>query len=202
MYKSVILDLGLTIVPIDFSRGYAALAGRCALPDAEVRRRIAESGLVEPFETGQIEPEVFASQFSAVLDMDVDYSTFCGLWSTIFTPGSLIPEEMVEGLAARYRLVLLSNTNAIHFEMIQNNYPILRHFHAFVLSYRVGAMKPDPRIYRAAIAEAGCPPEECFFADDVASYVQGARAAGIDAVQFRSAEQLETDLAARGIAWR
>jgi len=36
---------------------------------------------------------------------------------------------MLEGLAARYRLVLLSNTNAIHFEAIRENYHFLRHFH-------------------------------------------------------------------------
>ncbi len=35
---------------------------------------------------------------------------------------------MLEGIARDYRLVLLSNTNAIHFEMLRENYPLLRHF--------------------------------------------------------------------------
>jgi FMN phosphatase YigB (HAD superfamily) len=37
---------------------------------------------------------------------------------------------MIEGLARRYRLVMVSNTNAIHFEMVERRYPVLRHFHA------------------------------------------------------------------------
>ncbi len=108
---------------------------------------------------------------------------------------------MFEGIARNYRLVLLSNTNAIHFEMIRENYSFLRHFHSLVLSYEVGAMKPLPRIYRRAIEEAGCRPEECFFTDDISAYVEGARAQGIDAVRFESAAQIEAELRQRGVVW-
>jgi HAD superfamily hydrolase (TIGR01509 family) len=62
-------------------------------------------------------------------------------------------------------------------------------------------MKPDPAIYQAAITAAGCRPEECFFTDDIAAYVDGARSMGIDAVQFQSAEQVLRELAARGVRW-
>jgi len=94
----------------------------------EIRRRIAATDLVERFETGLIEPPDFVAEISRILDLHMDYADFCKLWSSIFTD-PLIPEAMLEGLAARYRLVLLSNTNAIHFEMIRENYPMLRHFH-------------------------------------------------------------------------
>ena len=96
-------------------------------------------------------------------------------------------------------MILLSNTNAIHFPWIQQTYPLLRHFHDLVLSYEVKAMKPHPDIYRAAIARAGCRPEECFYTDDIAEFVEGARALGIDAVQFENAAQLERELRAREI---
>ena len=95
--------------------------------------------------------------------------------------------------------MLLSNTNAIHFEMVRRTYPILRHFDAFCLSYEVKAMKPDPKIYRAAVEMAGCLPEECFYTDDIAAYVEGAQRIGIDAVQFEGAEQLQREMRARGI---
>ena len=98
-----------------------------------------------------------------------------------------------------HRLLLLSNTNDIHFTMVERKYPIMRHFDDHVLSYRVGAMKPSPRIYQEAIARAGCRPEECFFTDDVAAYVDGALRAGIDAVRFESAAQVEQELMNRGV---
>ena len=110
---------------------------------------------------------------------------------------------MLEALAARYRLVLVSNTNALHFEMLRRNYGhLLRHFHHLVLSYEVGAMKPRPEIFRAAVERAGCRPEECFYTDDIAAFVEGARSLGIDAVQFESRAQLEREMGARGIGPR
>jgi putative hydrolase of the HAD superfamily len=108
---------------------------------------------------------------------------------------------MLVSLRSRYRLVLLSNTNALHIRMLRATYPHLQHFHAQVLSHEVKAMKPSPRIYAAAVEQARCRPEECFFTDDVAAYVEGAREYGIDAVQFQNLEQLQKELAARGVAW-
>ena len=55
---------------------------------------------------------------------------------------------------------------------------MLRHFHDLVLSYEVKAMKPQPEIYQAALDMAGCRPEECFYTDDIAAYVEGAQADG------------------------
>ena len=107
----------------------------------------------------------------------------------------------MEALHRRYRLVLLSNTNGIHFPMVQERYPILRHFDEYVLSHEVRALKPSPKIYEAAVRAAQCRPEECFFTDDIASYVEGARQYGIDAVQFQSADQIERELKRRGVEW-
>ena len=50
-----------------------------------------------------------------------------------------------------------------------------------------------------ALELAGCRPEECFFTDDIPDYIEGAKRAGIDAVQFQSGEQIEAELRARGV---
>jgi FMN phosphatase YigB (HAD superfamily) len=199
--KAVIFDLGRVIVPFDFNRGYVRLERLCGIPAAEIPGRIAPTGLVQLFESGGIEPRDFVRELSNLLKLDTSYENFCEIWSSIFLPHTLIPEGMLSGIAQNYRLVLLSNTNAIHFAMIRENYPLLRHFHSFVLSYEVGAMKPLPLIYRRAIEKAGCLPEECFFTDDMPAYVEGARAQGIDAVQFESAAQIEAELRKRGVQW-
>jgi putative hydrolase of the HAD superfamily len=201
IYKAVIFDLGKVLIHFDFKRGYQALEGLCPYPAAEIPKRIGSSDLVERFETGMVEPRDFVAQLSRILDLNVDYDGFCTIWNSIFTD-PLIPEAMLEGLAARYRLLLLSNTNAIHFEAIRRNYPLLRHFHALILSYEVKAMKPQAAIFEKAVELAGCRPEECFYTDDIAAYVEAARALGIDAVQFHSAAQIQEELGARRIRWR
>ena len=201
MIKTVIFDLGKVIIPFDFMRGYQGLGGISGLSVAEIRSRIAATDLVQRFECGLVEPADFVAQLSAMLDLHISYDQFCQIWSSIFLPDPLIPESLLAGLSRRYRLLLLSNTNAIHFEMLERTYPLLRHFHEFILSHRVRALKPSPAIYREAIARAGCQPEEIFFTDDIADYVAGAKREGIDAVQFESSEQIQRELRARGVTW-
>jgi len=201
LIRTVIFDLGQVIVPFDLQRGYEALRPHCPYPAEEIPRRISSTDLVRRFECGEVSPESFVEQLSDLLGLRVDYDHFCELWSSIFLPDPLLPESLLAGLHRRYRLLLLSNTNAIHWAMIREKYPLLCHFDDYVLSYEVGALKPSARIYEEAIARAGCAPGECFFTDDIPRYVEGAREAGMQAVVFESAEQLERELRARGVRW-
>jgi len=155
---------------------------------------------VERFETGLLEPRDFVARISEALDLRVDYDEFCRIWSCIFRQ-ALVPEEMLAGLASRYRMLLVSNTNAIHFESIRRNYGMLRHFDGLILSYEVKAMKPRAEIFERALELAGCAPGECFYTDDIAEYVAAAREMGIDGVQFQSLEQLQAAMRERGIEW-
>lgn len=202
MVKAVIFDLGQVIIAFDLQRGYTALASRCPLPPEEIPKRIAATDLVSRFEMGRVSPQDFVQQFCGLLELQVSYAEFCELWSSIFLPHTLIPESLLAGLRRNYRLLLLSNTNAIHFAMIRERYPLLRHFHERVLSYEIGVLKPDPEIYRQAIARAGCRPQECFYTDDTPLYVEAARQLGMDAVQFHSLRRLETELRVRAVSWQ
>jgi len=198
MYKAIIFDLGRVLVNFDFARGYQGLQPFCPYDAAEIPKRLATSRLVEDFETGLVEPHDFVKQMAELLGFSLDYTRFCTIWSSIFAE-TLIPESLLQSLAERYRLVMLSNTNAIHFQMIREAYPLVRHFHELVLSYEVKAMKPRREIFERAIERAGCRPEECFYTDDIEAYVAVARQLGIDAEQFRGLPELRADLRSRGI---
>ncbi len=198
----MIFDLGGVIVPLDFPRLYNNLAAHCRVPAAEIPHRIAETGLVPLLESGRMPPEEFTEKIVQLLDLNVPDGRFRDLWSSLFPGHTLLPESLMAGIRNHHRLLLLSNTNAIHFAMVRENYPLLRHFHHYVLSHEVGAMKPSPKIYAAAIEAAQCRPEECFFTDDIAAYVEGARKAGIRAEQFHSYEQITAIFDEIGIRWK
>lgn len=197
--KTIIFDMGNVIIPFDFRRGYAALEERSGMPVAEITERIRNSGLVPELESGRMEPRPFVEAMNRVLDAGLSYSEFCEIWSSIFLPHTLIPEDLVTRLRENYRVMVLSNTNAIHFEMVKQAYPILGHFDHLILSHEVKALKPEPAIYAAALAEAHASPAECFFTDDIPAYVEGARLAGMQAEQFLGHGKLLTDLRARGV---
>src|SRR4029077_17757037 len=128
MHKAIIFDLGRVLIHFDFRRGYRALEGLCPYTAEQIPQRLAGTGLVERFETGLMEPKDFVAEMSRILELRVGYERFCEIWSCIFMH-ELLPESMLEGLSQRYRLVLLSNTNALHFEMLRVTYGhLLRHF--------------------------------------------------------------------------
>lgn len=199
--KALIFDLGGVIVPLDFGRAYSRMAELAGCEAAEVPPRIRATGLVPLFETGQVEPSDFVDQLSTALNVSLSYDQFAELWSSIFVPGPLLSEAFFRSLRERYRLILLSNTNSLHFDLLARQYPLLELFHEKVLSFQVGALKPAPLVYREAIARAGVGAGECFFTDDILTYVEAARAEGIDAVQFTTRENLELELLQRGVVW-
>jgi glucose-1-phosphatase len=197
--RTIIFDLGRVIVPFDFDRAYTRVTAITGLDRDEIRDRVRAAGIVPRFETGQIEPRPFVEQFNRAIDCNISYDDFREIWFSIFSPETLIPESLLESIKGRYRLLLLSNTNVIHYEMIEQHYPHVHHFDHHVLSYKVGAMKPDEAIYREALRHADGEPGECFFTDDIPEYVEGARRMGIDAVQFQSHEQIVDELRSRGV---
>jgi len=77
------------------------------------------------------------------------------------------------------RTVLVSNCS-------NNTRPVVarldleREFDALILSFEVGARKPQPAIYRAALDAVRSQAADAIFVDDQADYCDGARALGID----------------------
>jgi len=83
----------------------------------------------------------------------------------------------LERLASRYRLVAVSNGNA---EL--RRIGLERFFSGSVSARLHGAAKPDPSIFAAACAAAGAPPQQVLhLGDDLATDVDGALAAGLQA---------------------
>ncbi len=182
-------------------RGYKTMSAMSGLDVEEVRRRFHSSGIANEFESGVITEREFEERTQRMLGTSIPHERFEEIWFSVFLPGTLMPEAVVEGIRRNHRTLLLSNTNAMHFRGLKQQYRILDHFDAYVLSHEVGAMKPQPAIYEAAIRAAGCQPGECFFTDDVAEYAEGARRHGIDAVQFTGAAQAMEELSRRGVSW-
>jgi HAD superfamily hydrolase (TIGR01509 family) len=97
----------------------------------------------------------------------------------------------MHALAARMPQYLFSNTNAMHHERWSQRYagelaPLRAHF----VSHRMGLRKPDPAAFAHVAREIVVPPAQILFFDDTAANVEGARAAGLQAVHVRSPEDV------------
>jgi putative hydrolase of the HAD superfamily len=63
----------------------------------------------------------------------------------------------------------------------------------------MGLRKPHPEMYRRALDILGKPAERILFIDDRSENAQGARDAGMKAIQFEGAEKLRRDLEILGV---
>lgn len=64
-----------------------------------------------------------------------------------------------------------------------------------------GHRKPAPGSFQCAVEHLGLPPSDLLLIDDRLPNVEGARQAGLQAIQFASALQLDAELRAAGLAF-
>ena len=196
--EAVIFDFGNVLCTFDNQRILAGLAPLCGLPPETLARRIEGSDLPRAYESGEIGSAAFLAGLSTLCGHAFPEAAFVRAFSEIFTPIEAT-WRLVRTLKPRYRLGLLSNTNPWHFEHGIRPTAVFPLFDAVTLSYEVGAMKPDPKIYADALAKLALPPEACVFIDDLPGNVEGARAAGMRGIHYTGPEALERELRGLGV---
>ena len=136
---TIIFDLGQVIVSFDHMQLCRRASNYSPHSPEEIFARMFHSGLVKRFETGTLTPDDFYRETCRTLDMQLPCEQFKTVWNTIFT---LNPEtaRIIERLQ-NFQLLLLSNTNCWHFNYCLENYPVLRLFNAWILSYEVGCIQ-------------------------------------------------------------
>jgi HAD superfamily hydrolase (TIGR01493 family) len=159
------------------------------------------NGLEWKYEAGQMTDEEFYEAFCAATGTRPDVAKFHHANADIFTLNMAMLPLIGHLEDSGIPLGILSNTCNSHWQLATDGrYAILPGaFKKIVLSYKVGAIKPDPRMFEAAIKTAGVPAERIFYTDDIAGHVEAARKAGIDAVQFTSVDALTQELMKRGV---
>lgn len=93
-------------------------------------------------------------------------------------------EELIRTLHEMgYKVYALSNYGETLLGLNRKKYTFLNYMDGGVFSYDVKLMKPDDAIYQALLEKYHIAPENAVFFDDVAENCEGARRAGITAVQ-------------------
>ncbi len=198
----IVFDLGNVLLPFDYKiilqnldsveNGLGEKFAVFYRNNYDVHRR---------FERGELSTDEFAEIMLGVLEHKVAKERFFEIYSKMFTVNEVLV-GVLPVLKKNHRLVLLSNTNAIHQRYGWQDYDFLRLFDKLVLSHEVGAVKPEEKIYRAVEEFTRAAPERHFYIDDIPDYVAGGAKMGWDAVQFVGNRELFGDFEKRGIVFR
>ena len=199
MIDTFLFDMGNVLVHFSHDRMCEQIARVCGGTPAAVRHVLFELHWERELECGQLTDPQFQARMQDYFKQDIDLPALLHAASDIFTLNAPMVPILKSLKRQGKRLVLLSNTSFAHIRHVQRAFDVLSHFDDLVLSCEVGAMKADPAIYQAALGKIQCPPERCYYADDIAAYVEAGRRYGLQSEIFTTAESLCGHLADRGI---
>lgn len=109
------------------------------------------------------------------------------LWGRANQP---VVREFLRLQAAGVRTAILSNTPRDVWEQLARKHGWFASADVRTLSFEVGEVKPEPRIYLQCLRDLGVAPSEAWFVDDRVDFVDGAQRLGVTALHYTSSRAL------------
>ncbi|MDN3665444.1 HAD family hydrolase [Algibacter miyuki] len=174
MIKTLIFDFGNIFINLDIEG-----AAKYAFETLEIDTFSEEiSAFNSLYEQGLISTEEFiefyAENFPNLSDDELIYT-----WNYMLKH---FPKERLEFIkaSAKYKLILLSNTNELHINWIKESVSFFEDFKncfdAFYLSHEINLRKPNADIFEFVLKENKLKAEECLFIDDNKDNIETANA--------------------------
>jgi len=197
--RAVIFDIGRVLIRVDLSRAVEGLSQAIPLSPEELWKALQNDPRWMDWQEGRISPRDWHLHISKRLGGSLSFEEFTAAWNSALDPEPIQTDEFLGGLAKKYKMAVLSNTDPIHMANEEARYAFFRHFPVRIYSYRVGASKPNPLIYREALRGCKVSAHEAVFIDDVPAYVDAAKQLGMAGLVFQSPKRLVADLADLGV---
>jgi HAD superfamily hydrolase (TIGR01509 family) len=197
--RAIIFDIGRVLVQVDVARAMQGLASGSTLSPSEFWSAIEKDPSWPDWQEGRMAPHDWYLHLTKRLGGSLTFEQFTEVWNRALDPTPIHEDAFLEKLSKRYRLALLSNTDPIHVRHLEATYRFFAFFPTRIYSCSVGASKPNPLIYSAALRALKVSAGEALYIDDIAAYVEAARRLGMSGVQFQSPAPLTSDLKSLGV---
>jgi HAD superfamily hydrolase (TIGR01549 family) len=181
MIQAAIFDIGNVLLKFNYlvaAERLRLVNGLDELPEREIVVQAKQD-----LEAGRIGRAEFLDIATGVFQHSGDQESFLEIWRDIFHP-NLPMVEFARSLSGKMPVYLLSNISCIHREFIFAEYDFFSIFRDGAFSYELGCLKPEPEIYRRALAKFSLCPEAVVLFDDMLENVESARAGGWQALQY------------------
>jgi putative hydrolase of the HAD superfamily len=180
----VVWDLGGVVCRFRPERRLAALAELSGLAPAVIQQRIWGSGLDAAAERGDLSPDAAWAGVLAALDHRVEQDALRRAWSSAFEPNPAVL-ALVDSVHAPS--ALFTNNGPIVADLLDDELAdVARRFADRLLSYELGAVKPEPAAFQRAAAQLACDPGELLLLDDSPANIAAARALGWQAALIQA----------------
>lgn len=179
------------IINLDTNRTHEAFARLANCTIEEVKTKAAEKSFFNDYEKGLLTDNEFRMALRSFLHTEVANAQIDLAWNAMLHD---IPKEkyqLLEKLKSKYKLFLLSNTNSIHIDFVNQlvfkntgHSGIGHYFHKDYYSHLMKMRKPDTEIFHHVLLENNLVAHETYFLDDNLDNIQGAKSIGIQTVHI------------------
>lgn len=190
MNKKIALDIGGVCIDLNYKKvlsslnisSFEMLPPECAYA-------------VNALETGKISFESFYRIINSELNLNSEYGEFLNLWKTIIgRPKKGIIKLLKDIKDAGFEIIFFSDTSEPHIEFLMNRDSAFSEIiDDAVYSYKVGAKKPEPEMYKFFERNYGQP---FFYIDDKAINIKGGLKRKWNSCLFFSVEQIREEFSA------
>ena len=166
MIGAVAFDIGKVLLDFDYLVLVRKMAPHTQWSEAELNDYLNQSPLLARYESG----ELSSSEFFELIQRETDFTggeaEFAALFEDIFTPISEMINIHRQIAQSGIPTFTFSNTNEMAVRYISRTYDFWKMFNGHVLSYEVGALKPEEKIYEALEELSDLNGEEIIYLDD------------------------------------
>ena len=195
--KNIIFDLGGVIINIDFQYTFEAFA---KLGDTDILKTLQKfEGLqvFKRYEMGELSDQQLRDLLRKEFNTRVSDEEIDKAWNALLMDIPPARIDLLQNLKNKYRTFLLSNTNKIHIQEVNEilhrstgvkNLSAL--FEKIYYSYEMKMSKPAVDIYFHVLKEQGLKAEETLFVDDNKDNIEGAKAAGLKVLHVQAPQTI------------
>lgn len=197
MIQAIIFDFGDIFINLDKQ---ATLDGLKKLGISEWNADLNQLNL--SFEKGQISRENFLLGIQKHTS-NASIDEIATAWNAILLDFPLKRLEFLQKLSKKYRLFLLSNTDAIHIETFERENGVSFYgdfyqcFEKVYFSFEMGMRKPDVEIYNFVLSQHNLAAKHTLFVDDKKENTDAAASLGIHVWNLQVGEEDVVDLFSR-----
>jgi len=174
-----LFDIGNVLLKLHFENYHAKVLGDANAPLP------GELGVLkDPYETGRISDEEFVTRSLEILKSGLTRQAYTDAWQDIFSPNAPMWEVVERLHSDGHRLILFSNTNALHTTYFLKKYRIFQHFHHHHFSQEVGAIKPHDDFFHKAVNSFNLVPAETAYLDDLPENIATGNRFGFKSWQY------------------
>lgn len=182
----LIFDLGNVIIDIDYAFTVNKLKNLLSEVKHPLTDQFFPAKFHKDFEKGRISAEDFRNAVRNHFQEDWSDALIDELWNSLLKHIPRERIELIKELSKDFGLAVLSNTNSIHVEKVDQilledtgeaSLDLL--FDKVFFSHEMGMSKPDEDIYKSVIQELGVQPERTLFFDDLLENLNGAKKVGL-----------------------